>query len=236
MKTKLAELPPVAATEPPLSDDQADRPPADRAVLQMVTSGSGPIGSDPGESIYNDRLKRFKFRLEKLAVTSAAEMAETFWIYYRHRGYPPLAGVWGDPRTNSLVIVGPPQADQPIRDTIAEMEGATIGIDLPGRDLLTAQYYEYQEWRAEGLEKVARGKLDLIDAEAREKPDPDNIAKLSRKLEAQTAELATIERKLKVIRESMDRLQGDESEKLDASNEHSEAPASPTRYAPGTNR
>ena len=35
------------------------------------------IGSDPGESIYNDKLKRFKFRLEKVEVHTA-ETAKAF--------------------------------------------------------------------------------------------------------------------------------------------------------------
>jgi len=43
------------------------------------------IGRDPGEPIYNDKLKRFKFRLEKIDV-STVETAEAFFHHYRKGG------------------------------------------------------------------------------------------------------------------------------------------------------
>jgi hypothetical protein len=61
----------------------------------------------PGQSIYNNRLKRFKFRLEKIDV-STVETAEVFAQRYNLKENPKLVGVWADPLTNSIVIVAPP--------------------------------------------------------------------------------------------------------------------------------
>jgi len=183
----------------------------ERSKALTELSASQIIGKDPGEPIYNDRLKRFKFRLEKMPVTSAAEGAQTFWNHYKRRGHPPITGVWGDARTNSLVVVGPPEAEQPIRDTIAEMEGATIGIDLQDDESLEAQQRQLQSQRTLGFERVARLKLEIIEAQAREKPDADQLQELDRTLAAETARLETIERKLKVISDSIERLHGNEN-------------------------
>jgi beta-lactamase regulating signal transducer with metallopeptidase domain len=89
------------------------------------------IGNDPGESIYNDKLKRFKFRLEKVEVHTA-ETAKAFCSLYRDgeqaTGRPKLIGAWGDPLTNSIVVIGPPEADQAIRETLAEWESGGVGV------------------------------------------------------------------------------------------------------------
>ena len=168
------------------------------------------IGRDVGEPIYNDRLKRFKFHLEKIKVTSAAEIAEFFWLQYHGHEYPKLTGVWGDPRTNSLIVVGPPEADQPIRDTIARWEGALLGIDLNKDETLEGQREQMQRRRRSMLREIANGKLEIIDAEAAgEKPDGERLTDLNRELESNTTELETIERKLKVINESIERLRDD---------------------------
>ena len=109
----------------------------DRAFF--VNEGHQIIGNDPGESIYNDRLKRFKFRFEHVKLENSHEAAEEFWVRYRGNGYPKITGVWGDTKTNSIVVVGPPEADQPIRDTIARWEGDETGLDLEDDPAVTPQ-------------------------------------------------------------------------------------------------
>ena len=182
--------------------------PGDRATMLMNSSASSINKEDFGESIYNDQLNRFKFRLEKIVVTSAAEAGEEFWVRYRGRGNPQITGVWGDPRTNSLVVVGPPEADQAIRETIAEWEGSQIGIDMREDASLERQYRQLKNTRRTALEQVARRKLEIIEAQAREKPDTDQLKELNRKLETEMEELELVERKLQVISDSIERLQG----------------------------
>lgn len=181
----------------------------DRATMLMDSVASRIIGQDPGELIYNDRLKRFKFRLEKIAVTEPVQLAADFWLKYRGRGNPQLTSVLGDPRTNSLVIVGPPEADQAIRDTIAEWEGYhSTGIPIREDPSLEGQHRELQNKRRNALEQVVQRELEIIEAQARKEPDADEIEELQRKLETEKAELEIIERKLEVISASIKRLQG----------------------------
>jgi len=88
------------------------------------------IGTDAGELIYDGSLKRFKFKLTTIEVTSVDETAEQFWFQYKERGNPRITGVWGDPKTNSIVVVGVPEAESAIRNTIAKWEGQATGIDF----------------------------------------------------------------------------------------------------------
>jgi uncharacterized protein (TIGR03067 family) len=91
---------------------------ADRPPLQ--------VEQDPGEWIYNDQLKRFKFRLEKVVVSR--ETAEQFWVRYTNRENPPIIGVWDESSTNSLIIIGPPEAEQAIRNELAQWEADWVGL------------------------------------------------------------------------------------------------------------
>jgi hypothetical protein len=165
------------------------------------------FGHDPGEPIYNDRLKRFKFQLERIDVANEYEIAEQFWLIYRGRGNPQITGVWGDPRTNSLVIVGPPDADQAIRETIAKWEGETLGIEVSEHETLEDQQKRFERFRRRVLEQIASRKLEIIDAEAGgEKPDGERLKKLNLDLQKDMAELEIVDRKLKVITESIQQL------------------------------
>lgn len=167
------------------------------------------IGHDPGQPIYNDRLQRFKFQLERIEITDGLEFAEHFWFAYKGRGNPPIMGVWGDPRTNSLVVVAPPDADQAIRNTLAEMQQRQVtGIDVRDDDPLEALQSQIHIRFRHALETVTRTKLEIIDAEASgENPDGERLRKLKLDLENGTKGLETIERKLTLISESLRRLQ-----------------------------
>ncbi len=158
------------------------------------------------------RFKRFKFRLEKIDVTDQYEIAERFWLLYRGQGNPRISGVWGDPRTNSLIIIGPPEADQGIRDTLADWEGATSGIEFGVDESLESQQKLFQHHRRSMLEQVASDKLKIIEAEAAgEKADGEKLKQLNRDLKRDTAELEVVESKLQVITETIERLQDRES-------------------------
>lgn len=165
------------------------------------------FGQDVGVPIYNDRLKRFKFRLEKIKVVSAAETAEMFWAYYRDRGNPWIKGVWGDPQTNSIVVVGPPEADQPIRETIAEWEGAQLGIDLTEDDSLESQHRQLRRRHRYILARVTRLRLEMIDvAASSDNRGGDRLQELERQHLVETTELETTEQKIDIINNGLKRL------------------------------
>lgn len=88
--------------------------------------------ADEGQPIYNDQLKRFKFRLEKAQVSNSVEAGAEFLVRYRdQKNAPVLYAAWGDPDTNSIVVIGPAEADQAIRNTLARWEGLSLGLDIP---------------------------------------------------------------------------------------------------------
>lgn len=199
-----------------MQSSRAIRGPTDRTPLPVAGSGDRVVGPDFGASIYNEQLKRFKFRLERIQVTSAAEVAQEFVQLYRQRGNPPLKGVWGDPQTNSLVVVGPPEADQAIRDTIALWEGLLLGVDLDDESL-ESQQEKLRLRHRRALSQVASCRLEIIEATAAgEEPDGKQLGELNERLETETEELELIEHKLRIIDESLQRLHRNDAEKPEA--------------------
>ena len=122
------------------------------------------IAQEPGEPIYNDRLKRFKFRLDKIRVVGD-ETAEEFWYMYKGRGNPPVKGVWADADTNSMVILAAREADQALRDTLAEWEGLSTGIDVREDDSLECQRRQLQVRRRLAIQQVAAQRMKIIEAQ-----------------------------------------------------------------------
>ena len=160
-----------------------------------------------------------------MAVTKPVQDAADFWLRYRGRGNPQLTSVLGDPRTNSLVIVGPPEADQAIRDTIAEWEGYhATGIPIREDPSLEGQHRELQSKRRSALEQVVRCELEIIEAQSRKEPDGDKLKELNRELETEKAELEIIERKLEVVSANIERLQGNAAKKPSGSRDASRNP------------
>jgi hypothetical protein len=146
--------------------------------------------------------------VERIEITDGAEFAEHFGFAYGGRGNPPSMGVWGDPRTNSLVVVAPPDADQAIRNTLAKMEASSTGIEVGDPDSLEALQSQIHIRFRQALATVTRTKFEIIDAEASGKnPDGERLRKLKLDLEKWTKELENTERKLTLITQSLRRLQ-----------------------------
>lgn len=139
------------------------------------------IGNDPGESIYNDELKRFKFRLEKINVRTA-ETAQEFWNLYKaangdadgSSSRPKLIGVWGDPPTNSIVIIGPPEAEQAIRESLARWESAQAGVAGSDDTLEIRKVYLERERRGL-LRDLALLEVEIVATEGM--PDTPELRK-----------------------------------------------------------
>jgi hypothetical protein len=68
-------------------------------------------------SVFNEDVRRFRFDLEGTLVT--AETAEAFMQMYKGHDYPEIIGAYADGATDSLVVVGPPEAEHAIRVTLA---------------------------------------------------------------------------------------------------------------------
>lgn len=162
------------------------------------------IGTDPGTPIYNDKLKRFKFRLEKIKIQSAAEAAQEFWNVYKDRGNPEITGVWADPRTNSLVIVGSPEADQAIRDSIARWEGAQGGIDFRADGSLDAQLRELEQHRRGLITQATEIQLAILDEESQAGPNAKKrVEERKQRLTEVERELRLVEKKIDVVRTNL---------------------------------
>lgn len=195
------------------------------------------IGNDPGESIYNDKLKRFKFRLEKIPVRSH-ETAEAFFKTYNRRrkdndgksgDRPKLIGAWGDPVTNSIVIIGPPEAEQAIREILAEWESELVGVPGGGfEDTLEIREVYLKRERRGLLHEIALIELEIVGVEgipdtpeARKKLPKAVFEERDRKLKmfadrvrSLEHELHVIERKLEVIRRSIRRRDGQSDQQV----------------------
>ena len=175
------------------------------------------IGTDPGESIYNDRLKRFKFRLEKIPVRTA-ETAKAFWHMYSSGDSddeasskrPKLIGAWGDPLTNSIVIIGPPEAEQAIRETLAEWESAVVGVSDADDTLEIRRVYLQRERRGL-LREIALLEVEIVSLnEITDRPAvrDEKLKLFTERVRSLEQELHVIDRKLEVIEKNIRRRDG----------------------------
>src|SRR5688500_9379991 len=85
-------------------------------------------------SIFNDKVRRFRFELDAILIT--AETAEEFVVRHQARNKPPIIGAYADSETNSLVVIGPPEAEQPVRETLASW---LVDHQAGGRSTLAVQ-------------------------------------------------------------------------------------------------
>lgn len=186
----------------PRVDASSDTPirVGDQVVLQFDHAVLALIGRDPGESIYNDQLKRFKFRLEGINVADSAETGQKFWRRHYDLLKRDVIGVWGDPLTNSLIVVARPQAEQLIRELIAKDEAMSLtGFDAEREASLDSQLRVLKIAYEEALEEVAEQSLSLIDLKAHSPIEQETIAVAEKRLEAAEQSRSLIEEKLKTL-------------------------------------
>jgi hypothetical protein len=163
--------------------------------------------AEPGVSIFNDQLRRFKFLLERDVAT--LETAEEFLIRYRRPENPPIIGAYPDAHANALVVIGPPEAEQAIRKCLAERIVEGLGID--GAMPLAMQLRLLRHERTEQLEILADLEVEEIAAAA-EESGPSKAKQIADRRELLEAELSIVEQQIRVVRKYMARLEADESQ------------------------
>ena len=107
-----------------------------QASPASAREGATAAKSDAPESIFNGQVRRYRFALEGRVVT--ADTAEAFMVRYQGRGKerPRIIGAYADDEQNALVVVAAPEAEQAIRDNLAEWivdpQHAKPGNKMPG--------------------------------------------------------------------------------------------------------
>ncbi|MDP6446526.1 MAG: sigma-70 family RNA polymerase sigma factor [Pirellulaceae bacterium] len=182
---------------------------------------AGAVASDdvdptaPGKPIYNEQLRRFKFHLEVMDVT--AEMGEHFALVYKRPDNPEIVGAFPDPRTNSIVVIGPPEAEDAIRSTLARWQMESLGLMAPNS--LESSYEFLAQDRRRKIVTIAE--LEMEIAELDESPEEQAKAKLEvarQRLAIFETELRVVERQMGVVVRNIKRLKSvPEDAQLDSS-------------------
>jgi hypothetical protein len=160
---------------------------------QPITNGqqaNGPM------SIFNDKVRRFRFELEETLIT--AETAEEFVVRHQARNKPPIIGAFADSETNSLVVIGPPEAEQPVRETLATW---LVDRQAGGRSTLAVQRRTLEFRRGELLRIMAGVEVLLVAATG------DKAKQLRDRLQIFEDELTVVEKQMEVVDRYAQRLQ-----------------------------
>jgi hypothetical protein len=181
---------------------EASRPDREPSVVTAPKQGSA--NAEPPMSIFNDKLRRFKFRLEHTDVVTVEE-AKVFMQRYSKRGNPEIIGAYADPDANLLVVIGPPEAEQAIRNylatTIIELQG------LPGNGSLKRQKRSLQSQGREIIRDLAQVEAFKVKLGNAKDEDRDKKIKLvDSQIQALGAELNVIEQQIQVIDKYLKRL------------------------------
>jgi hypothetical protein len=161
--------------------------------------------AEPPTSIFNDRLRRFKFRLEHDVATVAT--AEQFMVRYNRPDNPRIIGAYPDAETNSLVVIGPPESEQAIRENLAQWVVASQGFGQGPPLSMQLRLLEHQ--RTDLLEIMAGEEVAMVKAAA----SNDERAKekqIASRLQAFEGELKVVEQQIRIVRKYIDRLQHDD--------------------------
>jgi hypothetical protein len=161
------------------------------------------IGAAP-LSIFKDQLRRFKFQLEHDVATW--ETAEVFMLRYQRPTNPRIVGAYPDGDTNSLIIIGPPESEQAIRESLAEwmVESQSLG-PAPA---LAMQLRILQHERAESLRTMAEIEVSQVKAAASD-DEKAKVPQLADRLRLVERELKVVEDQMRVVRKYIDRLEDD---------------------------
>jgi hypothetical protein len=164
-----------------------------------------PVAAEAPLSIFNDQLRRFKFRLEHDVATW--ETAEAFLLRYQRPNNPPIVGAYPDGDTNSLVIIAKPDSEQAIRESLAEwqVESQSIGPAAA----LAMQLRILQHERAKSLRTMAEIEVSQVKAAASE-DEKAKVPQLAHRLQHFERELKVVEEQMQVVRKYIDRLEDGE--------------------------
>ena len=173
----------------------------DDAVLLLDPQLREILGSLPGEPIFNDQIRRFKFRLRN-GVGSVVETAQRFMRrYLGDDRNPPIYGMWGDPANDSIIVIARPESEMAIREFLIRGEVlATTGFDVGERHYtLEDREKDLSQRRRIILDDLADSQLQIIDRQAEATPDQTQIASLRNDINELDKELELLDRKLAIV-------------------------------------
>jgi hypothetical protein len=159
----------------------------------LPTTTEGPM------SIFNDEIRRFRFEIEDMLITN--EVAQAFMVRYSDSTNPDIIGAYADTKTNTLVVVGPPEAEPAIRKSLAVWMVATTDLVNPS---LEVQKRQLLDERKTLLEEMANVEIGLVDAA--ERKGEQAAKELQARLESFEKELQITERKIEVVNKYLKRL------------------------------
>jgi hypothetical protein len=170
------------------------------------TAQSRAADFEPPTSIFNDQLRRFRFELEDEIVT--AETAEEFMVRYQRPDNPRILGAYPDTRSNALFVVGPPEAEQAIRECLAQSIVDVLG--LRGAMPLEMQLRILHHERKDKLLIMADLEIQEVGA-ADEENGPQKAKQFAAKRQIFENELKITEQQIRVVRKYMARLAEEEA-------------------------
>ncbi len=147
------------------------------------------LAADRPMSVFNHQIRRFKFHLEDMLIT--AETAEMFMLQHQARNEPEIIGAYADAKTNSLVIIGPPDAEHSIRVTLAKWI-----VDRQGASPqpLNVQKRTLEFRRKELLREMAELEVQIVGDENKERAKQVHARTKSTELE-----LNVVEKQIQVV-------------------------------------
>ena len=182
----------------------------DQPNLQLPPAAKQLVANaEPGASIFNDQVRRFKFLLEHDVAT--VEAAEAFIHRYQRPENAKIIGAYPDVQTNSLVVIGPPEAEQAIRETIAQLmvDAQGLGRAMP----LAMQLRLLQHERTELLEQMAELEVQEVAA-AEEENGPSKAKQLADRRQMFEAKLKVADQQIRIVRKYMARLESVEADPI----------------------
>jgi hypothetical protein len=170
-----------------------------------------PAQDPPAESLFNDRLRKFKFDLEHVVAT--AETAEAFVLRYGQSDNPRILGAYPDPHANALIVIGPPEAEQAIREHLAQ-----IVVDGQGGASLPLQLRLLQQQRRGLLEEMAGLEIQQAEVAANGPPSAEQTAKAQQfadRLQLFERKVQLVERQIEIVRKYQGRASREHSSDSD---------------------
>lgn len=186
-------------------------PEAGDAPVVSADKRNASADAEPPMSIFNDQLRRFKFRIDHAVVTH--EEARAFMERYSTRGNPAIIGAYADADTNSLVVIGPPEAEQAIRKSLATwivvLQDLNHAIDGPPLEI---EQRKLMDDRSELIRTIAGVEVAKVKAAAaKDRRADDKVQRLDGALKALEAELQVVEQQIRILKKHLERLHADPS-------------------------
>jgi len=178
----------------------------DIAILLLDPRLTSIVGFDPGESIYNEHIKRFKFHMPHGVGDPADYGRKMMRLYLGDPNHQPIYGIWGDPSNDSVIVIAPATSETAIREFLVKGEVMmTTGFDMAeDDDSLDIQKKKLLFGRRVNLIDLAHWKMNIVDLEAIEKLNESQQERLDdahSDMQYTTKMLDIIDRKLQVVNE-----------------------------------